>query len=98
MAKLEEAQLASLLQKAKSLFSDCPNTWPLHYSFYYLGHIPKLDTHASPNIFPNRLTHERFLHNISGDWHMSSIRLASHIWGRVQKEVAKRRDLEKKRC
>src|ERR1700676_4247423 len=97
-AKLDEAQLASLLQAAKSLFSDCPNTWPLHYSFYYLGHIPKLDTHVDPDIFMNRLMHKRFLHNISGDWHMSSIRLASCIWGRVQKEMAKRKDLKKTRC
>jgi hypothetical protein len=97
LAKLEEAQLTSLLQTAKSLFSNCPNTWPLHYSFYYLGHVPKLNSHVDPDIFMNRLARERFLHNVSGDWHMSSIRLASRIWGRVQKEMAKRRDLEKRR-
>jgi len=38
---LEEAQFTGLLKTAKSLFSDCSVTWPLHYSFYYLGHIRK---------------------------------------------------------
>jgi hypothetical protein len=90
---LEEAQFTSLLQTAKFLFSDCPITWPLHCSFYYLGHIPKLDSHVNTSVFESKLKRERFLHNISGDWHMSSIRLASRIWGKVQKEMAKRSDV-----
>ena len=90
---LEEAQFMSLLQTAKFLFSDCPITWPLHYSFYYLGHILRLDNHVNASVFESRLKCERFIHNISGDWHMSSIRLASRIWGKVQKEMAKRRDV-----
>ena len=90
---LEEAQFMSLLKTAKFLFFDCSTTWPLHYSFYYLRHISKLDTHANPNIFESRLKWARFIHNISGDWHMSAIRLASCIWGKVQKEMAKRRDI-----
>ena len=94
---LEGAQFTSLLKTAKSLFSDCSITWPLHYSFYYLGHIPKLDAHVNPNIFESRLKRERFIHNISGDWHMSAIRLTSRIWGKVQKEMAKRRDVPNKR-
>ena len=94
---LEEAQFAGRLKTAKSLFSDCSVTWPLHYSFYYLGHIPKLDAHVNPNIFESRLKHERFIHNISGDWHMSAIKLASRIWGKVQKELAKRKDVLDKR-
>jgi hypothetical protein len=94
---LEEAQFAGLLKTAKSLFSDCSVTWPLHYSFYYLGHIPKLDAHVNPNIFESRLKRERFIHNVSGDWHISAIRLASRIWGKVQKEMAKRKDVLDKR-
>ena len=94
---LEEAQFTSLLKTAKSLFSDCSVTWPLHFSFYYLGHILKLAAHIDPNIFENRLKCERFIHNISGDWHMSAIRLASRIWGKIQKEMAKRRDVLNKR-
>ena len=90
---LEEARFANLLKTAKLLFSDCPNTWPLHYSFYYLGHIPKLNAIVNQELFTSRLKFERFLHNVSCDWHMSAIRLASRIWGIVQKEMAKRRDL-----
>jgi hypothetical protein len=89
---LEEVQFKSLLKTAKSLFFDCSITWPLYYSFYYLGHIPKLDAHVNPNTFDNRLKCERFIHNISGDWHLSAIRLASRIWRKVQKEMARRRD------
>ena len=92
-AGLEEAQFASLLTTAKLLFYKCSKTWPLLYSFYYLGHIPKLDIHVNPNIFESRLKHERFIHNIYGDWHMSSIRLTSWIWGKVQKEMVKKRSV-----
>ena len=95
---LEEVQFTSLLRTAKFLFSDCAITWPLHYSFYYLGHIPKLDALIDSDIFANRLKCERFIHSVYGDWHMSSIRLASRIWGKVQKEMAKRRDMLHLRC
>jgi hypothetical protein len=89
---LEEAHFKCLLHTAKLIFSDCSVTWPLHYLFYYLRHIPKLGAHVDPNIFNNRLKCERFIHNISGDCHLAAIRLASHIWGKVQREMAKRRD------
>ena len=90
---LEEAQFTSLIQTARFLFSDCPITWPLHYLFYYLGHIPRLDSHVNASVFESKLKRKRFLHNISGDWHISSIRLASRIWGKGQKEMAKRSDI-----
>ena len=92
-AGLEEGQFTSLLTTAKSLFSDCSKTWPLHHSFHYLGHIPKLDAHVESDIFGSRLKCGRFTHNIYGDWHMSSIRLASWIWGKLQKEMVKRRSV-----
>ena len=92
-AGLEEAQFTSLLTIAKSLFSDCSKTWLLHHSFYYLGHIPKLDAHVKSDIFGSRLEHKRFIHNIYGNWHMLSIRLASRIWGKLQKEMLKRRSV-----
>jgi hypothetical protein len=52
---LDEAQFTSLLQTAKFLFSDCPMTWPLHHSFYYLGHILKLNIHVNTSIFKSKL-------------------------------------------
>jgi Reverse transcriptase (RNA-dependent DNA polymerase) len=91
--ELEEAHFEKLLRTAKLLFSDCPDTWPLHYSFYYLGHIPKLDNIVDRKLFTSRIKYERFLHNTSSEWHMSAIRLTSRIWGAVQREMARRRDL-----
>jgi len=96
--EIEETHMTGLLKKAKSLFINCSFTWPLHYTFYYLGHVPLLDSHVPLDAFKNRIQHERFIHNIKGDWHMSSVRLASRIYGQFQKRMAKMRDtLEKKR-
>ena len=44
--EIKETCMTSLLQIAKSLFIDCVFTWPLHYSFFYLGHIPPIDSHV----------------------------------------------------
>jgi hypothetical protein len=90
--KIEETCLTSLLWKAKSLFIDCKFTWPLHYSFYYLGHIPPLDSHVPLDKFKSQIQRDRFIHNLKSDWHMSSIRLASQIFGWLQKEMARRWD------
>jgi hypothetical protein len=95
--EIEETCMTSLLRKAKSLFTDCNFTWPLHYSFYYLGHTPPLDSNVPLDSFKNRIQRERFLHNIKGDWHLSSVRLASRIYGRLQKEMARRRDKRRNR-
>ncbi|KAJ7704712.1 hypothetical protein B0H14DRAFT_2171229, partial [Mycena olivaceomarginata] len=38
----EEADAVDLLNTVKLLFSD-DNIWPLQYSTYYLGHIPRFD-------------------------------------------------------
>ena len=90
---IEETCMSSLLQKAKSLFIDCRTTWPLHYSFYYLGHTPPIDSNVRDDIFASQIQRDRFIHNVKSDWHMSSIRLASRIYGRLQKEMARRQDV-----
>ena len=93
--EVEETWMTGLLKKAKSLFIDCSFPWPLHYT---LGHVLPLDSHIPLDIFKSRIQHEHLIHNIKGDWHMSSIRLALCIYGQFQKRMAKRRDaLEKKR-
>jgi hypothetical protein len=95
-SEIEVTHMTGLLKKAKSLFINCSFTWLLHYTFYYLGHVPLLDPHVPLDTFKNRIQHEHFIHNIKGDWHMSSVRLASRIYGQFQKRMAKRRDaLEK---
>ena len=95
--EIEEAGMTSLLRIAKSLFIDCIFMWPLHYSFFYLGHIPPMDSHVPLENFKSRIQQDRFMHNIKSDWHLSSIRLASRIYGQLQKEMARRRDLQEKK-
>jgi hypothetical protein len=90
--KLEESHVKGLQKAAKLFFCDSDNLWPLHYSVYYLGHVPKLDLLMSRDAFKSTTTRARFLHNIHGDFHLARICLASHIWGILQKEMARRRE------
>ncbi|KAJ4477126.1 hypothetical protein C8R41DRAFT_773096, partial [Lentinula lateritia] len=66
------------------------NIWPLQYSFYYLGHIPKLDSLLpySPTMTP--IAREQLLYHLAADWHMHIIRLVGRIFGDYQQEMAKR--------
>jgi hypothetical protein len=89
--KLEGSHVLRLLETAKSFFCDSDLIWPLHYSAYYLGHVPKLDSLVSVEAFTSTTTRARFLHNVHGDFHLAGIRLASRIWGMVQKDMARRR-------
>ncbi|KAJ3927541.1 MAG: hypothetical protein NXY57DRAFT_608252 [Lentinula lateritia] len=86
----EETSQTSLLQTAKSLFINDKDIWPLQYSFYYLGHIPKLDSLLpySPTMTP--IAREQLLHHLAADWHTHIIRLAGRIFGDYQREMAKR--------
>ena len=89
--KLEESHVMGLLEAAKSFFYDSDIVWPLHCSAYYLGHVPKLDGFVSTEAFTSAATRARFLHNIHGEFHLAGIRLASRIWGMVQRDMARRR-------
>jgi hypothetical protein len=90
--KLEELHVMGLLEAAKCFFCDSDILWPLHYSAFYLGHVPKLDSLVLREALTSTAIHERFLHNIHGDFHLAGIRLASRIWGMVQRDMARRRD------
>jgi hypothetical protein len=52
-SEIEKIRMTGLLIKAKSLFINCSFTWPLHYTFYYLGHVPFLDPHIPLDTFKN---------------------------------------------
>jgi hypothetical protein len=39
----EEVDCIDFLTEAKLLFTDACSLWPLHYSAYYLGHVPNFD-------------------------------------------------------
>ena len=49
--KLKECHVMGLLETAKLFFYDSQLIWPLHYSVYYLGHVPKLDSLVSTEAF-----------------------------------------------
>ncbi|KAJ7176386.1 hypothetical protein C8R43DRAFT_872728 [Mycena crocata] len=86
---LEETDAVGLLHTVKSLFIDAP-VWPLQYSQYYLGHIPKLNglIPKKPDD-PDKLSMTRLEHHLASDWHTSCIRLAGRIWGDWQREMAR---------
>jgi hypothetical protein len=101
MDKLTEKGLPTheqepLLHTAESLFIDSSNVWPLHHSFYYLGHIPKLDPLLSTSSLSD-FSKNRLLYNIASDWHTIAIRLAGRIFGDYQRAMAKRNDPYKRR-
>ncbi|KAJ7460333.1 hypothetical protein FB451DRAFT_1271046 [Mycena latifolia] len=78
----------------RSLFSDNKSIWPLHYSTYYLGHLPKIEPHLPRKIGENgdRVVRTRLAHHLASDWHTAAIRLAGRIWGDWQREMAKAND------
>jgi hypothetical protein len=84
---IEEADCVDRLLTAKSLFSDSP-VWPLQYSAYYLGHIPRIDTLVPRNNELTNISHSRLIHHFASDWHTACIRLVGRIWGDWQKEMS----------
>jgi len=57
-----------------------------------LGQIPnlKIDPLISPLSMNNSVNRSRLVHNIASDLHLSSVRLASRIFGDLQKVMSKR--------
>ena len=89
-AKLGPEDQALLLESAKSLFSDSETFWPLDSAAFFLGQIPKIDPLIPPDSMNNLINRSRLVHNITSDMHLSSVRLASRIFGDLQKVMAKR--------
>ena len=81
---------SSILQLAKFIFSDSDLVWPLHSTVFFLGQIPKVEPLLSPLSMPNSVNRSRLIHNIATDLHLSSVRLASRIFGDLQKEISRR--------
>ena len=89
-AKLPPEDQALLLQSAKSMFSDSQTFWPLDSATFFLGQIPKVDPLIPPNSMNNLVNRSRLVHNVASDMHLSSVRLASRIFGDLQKAMSKR--------
>jgi hypothetical protein len=78
-------------------YLDDSQSWPLKESHYYLGHVPKLSTLLpQPPVNVNWLLWDRVIHGASCDWHNTSVRLASRIFGELQWCVTHSWDRERK--
>jgi hypothetical protein len=89
-AELSPVDQTPVIQTAKSIFSDSDIVWPLRSASFFLGQIPKIDILISPLSIPNSVNRYRLIHNIAADMHLSSVRLASRIFGDLQKTMSKR--------
>jgi hypothetical protein len=95
--KLDDAEVdphdqTHIMDTAKCIFSDSKNVWPLQSSMYFLGQIPKVEPLLPPLSMTSPINHSRLIHNLATDMHLASARLASRIYGDLQKEMTKRRD------
>jgi hypothetical protein len=95
----EEATLMkqSLLRIAKSYFSNENDVWPLHYSVFYLGHVPDITSIITANLFSTLAKRDKFLRDIHGEFHLAGIRLAGRIFGEYKREDRKADELRKSR-
>ena len=89
-AEVELPHQSSIMELAKFLFSDSDSLWPLHSTAFFLGQVPKVEPLLPPLSMPNPVNRSRLIHNIATDLHLSSVRLASRIFGDLQKEIFKR--------
>ncbi|KAJ6469751.1 hypothetical protein C8R47DRAFT_766938 [Mycena vitilis] len=94
---IEEIGRKDLLATVKSLFTDNESVWPLQYSVYFLGHIPKFD-HKIPSVKDpdENMAAKRLAHHLAAEWHLTSIRLAGRIWGDWQRQMATITDTHKR--
>jgi hypothetical protein len=90
LATITPEEQLPFLGLAKSIFSDSQMLWPLHPTTFYLGHIPKIAPLLPLPSLTSSVTRSRLIHNIASDLHLSSVCLASRIFGNLQKEISKR--------
>jgi hypothetical protein len=87
---LGENDVSVIVNKAKSFYTDDADIWPLKESCYFLGLVPKIKqwiTHESQGM--NAITRERIIKGIYCDWHNTGVRLASRIYGEMQRRVTR---------
>jgi len=81
-----------IMDTAKYIFSDSKDVWPLQSSMYFLGQIPKVEPLLPPLSTTTLVNRSALIHNLAADMHLASARLASRIYGDLQKEMTKRRN------
>ncbi|TFK37787.1 hypothetical protein BDQ12DRAFT_652399 [Crucibulum laeve] len=82
---VDERDISTLLEKVKFFFEDSQEFWPLGDSQYFLVHVTKLEKWIRRELFETTLLYQRFIHAIATQIHTTSIRLASRIFGEVQR-------------
>jgi len=87
-----EERITNILSKAKFFFQNRKELWPLGDSQYYLGHVPKIEPLMPIRKEETRLERERIIYGIYCEWHNASIRLASRIFGEIQRKAARHWD------
>ncbi|TFK80339.1 hypothetical protein K466DRAFT_504065, partial [Polyporus arcularius HHB13444] len=61
--------------------------WPQHNTHYYLGTMPPL---RLPENIHHELETTRLITRVVHAWHLTSIRLASRIWGEYKRRTTSR--------
>jgi hypothetical protein len=85
-----EKDKLEILTRAKSFYMDDEEVWPLKESQFYLGFVPKIQkwmTHETEGL--NWITKERMVKGIYCEWHNTGVRLASRIYGELQRRVTR---------
>ena len=96
-AAIANAHKNKLLTKAEYFYSDDSELWPLKESQFYLGHVPKLVEWLSKNCTgASSLMRERLTHGIYCEWHNASVRLASRIFGELQRRATRSWDQKRR--
>ena len=87
---LGDNDVSGIINKAKSFFTDNPDIWPLKESCYFLGFVPNIRKWITTDSDgTNGITKERIIKGIYCDWHNTGVRLASRIYGEVQRRVTR---------
>ena len=95
--EVEGASKHLILSKTEFFYVDDSALWPLKASHFYLGHVPKLSNLVPHSLVSSsRLLWERTIHGVYCDWHNASVRLASRIFGELQRRVTRSWDQERK--
>jgi len=92
--KLDNKTVEDLLNKAEFFYKYDLNVWPLGDSQYYLGYVPKIREWIKKEKL-SQIALERFEHGIYCDWHNTGVRLASRIFGELQRRATRAWDERK---
>lgn len=94
LQNMESRIINVITRRVSKTFFDDDSLWPLRHSQYYLGRtIPTRKLFDGTGSYPDNKTATQ----IGNALHYISIRLASRIWGHIQRVVAKRIDGKRQR-